>query len=99
MEKAGGRNGRKKRENEIQMSDIKERRKRGRERRLDSRRGGKEKRRRKEGRKGGRERDKEEKRVQERQSEGRSIFLKNIPQTRCELEKGIGEAERKRDIG
>lgn len=37
--------------------------------------------------------------MQERQSEGRSIFLKNIPQTRCELEKGIGEVERKRDIG
>lgn len=53
MEKAGGRNGRKKRENEIQMSEIKERRKRGRERRLESRRGGKEKRRRKEGRKEG----------------------------------------------
>ena len=95
MEKAGGRNGRKKRENEIQMSE-KEGEKEGwnREEEEKKREEG-----RKEGRKGGRERDKEEKRVQERQSEGRSIFLKNIPQTRCELEKGIGEAERKRDIG
>ncbi|OAD62400.1 Histone acetyltransferase KAT7 [Eufriesea mexicana] len=36
-----------------------------------------------------------EKLVQERQSEGRSIFLKNIPQTWCEAEKGRS----KRDIG